>query len=93
MDKRANESGQYLQLATSTGHRITLSGQHVLLVRQGDALVSRSVGSRRNRNLANLCDGRDWALGAHANFVPLGVGSNEFNFSKRMYFVRSKEDF
>ena len=41
LDKRTNETGHYLQLATDTGHRVTLSSQHVMFVRQEDALVSR----------------------------------------------------
>ncbi|XP_043247312.1 tiggy-winkle hedgehog protein-like [Amphibalanus amphitrite] len=56
LDKRSNESGQYLQLSTSTDHRITLSSQHVILVRQKDQLVSRFAADVQTGDLVKVAD-------------------------------------
>ncbi|XP_037086957.1 desert hedgehog protein-like [Pollicipes pollicipes] len=56
LDKRSNHTAQYLRLTTESGHQITLSSNHVLLVKNGDQLVSRFAGDVQHGDLVKAAD-------------------------------------
>jgi len=59
LDKRSNDTTQYLELTVQQGQRIVLSSNHVLLVREGDQLVSRFAGQVQPGDVLKVAESLD----------------------------------
>ncbi|KAF0298165.1 Tiggy-winkle hedgehog protein [Amphibalanus amphitrite] len=56
LDKRSNDTTQYLEVSTETGHRLRLSPNHVLLVNEQQELVSRFASDICPGDLLKVAD-------------------------------------